>query len=121
MASYGEDWDIMPIGGHSYLLHQDEMNAKTLHKEYYYKEKNGTVHIVPNPTKREARFARLTSPITKKLAGYVSESVVDKYDFVYYEVKEKEKLEANNKANNKQEKEMWFWANRFDLLFFVLI
>ena len=106
MASYGEDWDIMPIGGHSYLLHQDEMNAKTLHKEYYYKEKNGTVHIVPNPTKREALFARLTSPITKKLAGYVSESVVDKYDFVYYEVKEKEKLEANNKANNKQEKEM---------------
>ena len=96
MAAYDYEWGFLPIGAHSAILHADEMNAKTLHKEFYYKEKNGTIHIVRNLTKKEAIFAKLTSPISKKIVGYVSDSIIDTSDKTYFEVKAKEKAKAKD-------------------------
>ena len=68
----GPDWDLMPIGAHSYVRKMQRENAKTSGYEYYYIKDNSTF-IVRNPTLAEKAFALLNNVISKRVVGYRSE------------------------------------------------
>ena len=99
-VAYGDDWDMLPIGAHSVAIRLDEQNMRTAHYEYYYKEKNGQIHIVRDLTKKEILFARFTSLFSNKVKGNIQESIIDSSKSTYYEVRAKEiKEEENSKEN----------------------
>lgn len=73
-SSY-DDWEFMPIGMHNAARRHDEILSRTATKEYYYKDSDGKIHIVKDAKPYEKMASVLRR--TKKVVGYLSESVVD--------------------------------------------
>ena len=90
-VSYGDDWDMLPIGAHAAMLRRDRENARTRDHEYYY-EANNNMHIVRNATLLEKGLCKAKYILKlNRFGGYIEESIIDQDKKTYYEEKAKER------------------------------
>ncbi len=76
--NYGAyDWDYMPIGMQSAINHSNQLNYKSAHNEYYYKDENDRIHIVKDAKPILKLFALIRIRNPRKIVGYVDSSIID--------------------------------------------